>query len=284
MPQSPDVLGKRLVPDARSVRVTTFFQAKTTNPQTVGDYVGAFGDYLGPSLSLLLGDKAGGLAGLLTESAYRMSFWPSRPFTLHVKDWMPCGDGGWTGTIAVNRSFSTEDKARSNWGDGSLVTQKHATLSLAVKLVPGKDGAIDAAGVLADLESGKSRDAGTKMCPREEGNAPTPFDYTKTTTGQARGAVPANVNIQVRGTQASFTLNAGPIDKAFIITDVGSDACDRKNNYSRSTNSAITKRYAFSFDGTADPKTPNDLVGSTTISNGPEQTTYKWDLHQCTQR
>lgn len=284
VPQTPDVIGKRLVPEMHKVRVVTFFQAKTTNPTTVGDYAGAIGDYLGPSLSLILGDKLGGLAGLFTETAYRISFWPSSPLSVNVKDWVPCGEDGWMGTISMSREFALEDKAPSNWGQGSIVSQKHGRVAVLLRVAPRKGGSTDGTAIVSDSEAGKSTDSGVKVCRGENGNDMVPFEFVKSTTANARGTVSASVKITVTGDRVSFRADTDSLDKLFVITDKSTDACDPRNNKSRTVQQALTKRYGFAVDGKADPATPYDLTGTQTEANGPETTKYTWDLHQCVTR
>jgi hypothetical protein len=96
-PQQRDLTNLKRAPVNSQYAVAVQVKVKGADPKK---FLGELTDVLGPALGLSSGDIIGGLAGGITETAYRMS-WPiGGSFVFPLQDW--AADGAWTGSITVS--------------------------------------------------------------------------------------------------------------------------------------------------------------------------------------
>ena len=102
-PQESDLTKRRTTEVEKGAGVQVDVQLKGRVKGAAG-LAAALSSVFGSAISFLTLDPAGGTVGLLTEMAYRSSWYTSEPFYFPVIDWEPCGNL-WSGTIVYSAEF-----------------------------------------------------------------------------------------------------------------------------------------------------------------------------------
>jgi hypothetical protein len=194
-PQANDLSRKLVKNVERQVRVAAFVQVKTTNlPDVEKDpwpTASAVGDYLGPMIALLTGDKLGAIVGLSAETLYRSAWYSSDSFPFTVKDWQACDDR-WSGRVQAITTGRFED-SREIFDRGPAKTTRRTRMTVSASLSGGgaNTESVDFSDVSVTETTGK------QFCAT---NARPPYAdfFERDTTdrqGSGSGAVEASVTI-----------------------------------------------------------------------------------------
>ena len=97
-PQVKDLSREKLFEVSKVAGVRAWLQLKPTKIENLTSGLSTTVDVLGVVNSFASLDIASGIAGLITEAAYRLNWFPTKTYYFLVKDWEPC-TGEWGGTI-----------------------------------------------------------------------------------------------------------------------------------------------------------------------------------------
>jgi hypothetical protein len=274
--QERDLSKEKLTQTEQLVRVAAYFQAKTSDPQSATEVVSTIGDFLGPTVSLLLGDKIGGVAGLALETAYRATWCPSKPFSFTVKDWLPCTDG-WQGTVTMQRTLIFNEE-RKEAGSSIKKTSEINVIQMQAKVLPN-DGSVKGLASVTDTMNSTFTENVTQFCTSN-----TRVIGTKSGGGSST----INGSIKIDGDQFSIMLTTDSELGTRLLqkTMFGGSCADVQGKQPRSEIVDGKQRYAMAFMDKFDPNNPYELKGSKTVVEGDEKlgqvkTIYTWNLHKC---
>jgi hypothetical protein len=273
-PQDRDLSKEKLTQTQRTVRVATYFQTKTTDPKSTTETVSTIGDFLGPTVSLLLGDKLGGIAGFALETAYRATWCPSNPYSFTIKDWLPCTDG-WEGTVTMQRTQTA--KVEINATKGSIKKSMDVNvIEMQAKVLP-IDGLVKGMASVSDTTNSSYTDENTGFCTQ---------NIRVIGAKSGGGASTINGTIKIDGGQFTIILTT---DNELVTTmnqkTTFDGSCPDAKGEPRSETITGKQKYAIAVTDKFDPSNPYELKGSKTVvendTGGEIRTTYTWNLRKC---
>ena len=278
--QERDLSREKVTRKTKSVRVQTYFQMKSTNLKTTADYVGTIGDFLGPAISLMLGDKLSGGLGLALEAAYRVSFAAKDPQAVTVIDWVSCEDG-WEGTITKISEYSNSESRDSG---KNTVTESYKK-SVTVTLEAGKQNSLN--GFAAISISGKKEDKTNKMVACYQDGVGGKFiekSLVNTTLEIRSISGKSNISgsVDISNNRYSISLRTeNPVNGLLTFESSNVDECNPRANFNRRQSEKLTDNASITLSGDYNPNDPYILKGSKTVQEGVARTTYTWELHKC---
>jgi len=114
-PQVRDMSREKLIDVLKVAGVRAWLQLKPTQINDLTSGLSTTVDALGVVNSFAGLDIASGIAGLITEAAYRLNWFPTKSYYFLVKDWEPC-TGEWSGTISSSLHLKQTEKERLKTG------------------------------------------------------------------------------------------------------------------------------------------------------------------------
>jgi hypothetical protein len=136
-------------------------------------------------------DIASGIAGLITEAAYRLNWFPKKTYYFVVKDWEPC-TGEWGGTITSSLNLKQTRTERLNSGYESDYEHTY-TFNADITVGAGSKGTIDATETSFN-DQRSAPNIRTTSRPRAEPATRATLTSVLTTTALDTGQIPGSQN------------------------------------------------------------------------------------------
>ena len=141
-PQVRDMSREKLVEVLKVAGVRGWLQLKPTKIADLTSGLSTTVDALGVVNSFASLDIASGIAGLITEAAYRLNWFPTKTHYFLVKDWEPC-TGEWGGTITS--SLHLKETVEERLQTGYARDYEHTyNFNASVRVGAESTGTIDA--------------------------------------------------------------------------------------------------------------------------------------------
>lgn len=141
-PQVKDLSQDKLTEVMKVAGVRAWLQLKPTKIENLTSGLATTVDVLGVVNSFAGLDIASGIAGLITEAAYRLNWFPTKTYYFLVKDWEPC-TGEWGGTITSSLHLKQTRNERLKTGYESDYEHTY-TFKADITLGAEAKGTIDA--------------------------------------------------------------------------------------------------------------------------------------------
>jgi hypothetical protein len=282
-PQSEDLTRQVVTRQERVVRVAAFIQAKSTDLQTLmqdaWQSLSTVGDYLGPLVAYIGGDKIGASVGATAETLYRSTWYSSDEFPFTVRDWQPCNDQ-WSGRItAMTTGKSVDHRQVYDFGTETSTTRTRIRLNANMTAGSGQE-------VVDYNQSSVANLVGSEFCSRNAHPPDAPYYGRTTSETTGTGAGPAALSVTTNSANQTYTIAVAPdfeYDVAVRERKQVFQGCPSPRPPEPERRLSSKSRAAIRiFDVPTDKATPGVLIGTRTDTLMDGSTVvYTWDLRRC---
>lgn len=301
-PQARDLSREKLTEVLKVAGVRAWLQLKPTKIEDLTSGLSMAVDAANVVTSFATLDVPSGVAGLITEAAYRLNWFPTKTSYFLVKDWEPCS-GAWSGTISVKGEFRetkdgppgyvtrTEETKDEYEGRYTLTAVKDTSEGFQNGYFANSLVTIEKSYVTVEkhqnsgfCDTGRRDARGNKITEKVSGLLTVTNRHERVGAGTGR----ATVFIAPHGGEAYNILitQPQPIQGFFrSIFDYSFPRCPlwERVNSNRDERPETFHLPNIEFLATFDPKNPGVLSGSRTEKDarGKGTVTYSWNLRKC---
>ena len=301
-PQGRDLSREKLTEVLKVAGVRAWLQLKPTKIEDLTSGLSMAVDAANVVTSFATLDVPSGIAGLITEAAYRLNWFPTKTYYFLVKDWEPCV-GAWSGTISIKGEFvetkqgppgyvsRTEETKNEYEARYTLTAVKDTSEGFqngyfANSLVTIEDSytTVEKHQNTGFCDTGQRDRVGNQITHKVSGLLTVTNRHERVGAGTGK----ATVYIARQGDGAYNILIKQPQPVQGVsrsIFDYSFPQCPpwERVNSSREERPETFNLPNLEFLATFDPKNPGVLSGSRTEkdSRGKGTVTYTWNLRKC---
>lgn len=301
-PQARDLSRDKLTEVLKVGGVRAWLQLKPTKIEDLTSGLSMAVDAANVVTSFATLDVPSGVAGLITEAAYRLNWFPTKTSYFLVKDWEPCA-GAWSGTISVKGEFletkegppgyvsRTEETKNEYEARYTLTAVKDTSEGFqngyfANSLVTIEDSyvTVEKHQNSGFCDTGRRDARGNKITEKVSGLLTVTNRHERVGAGTGRPTVyiagqgEGEYNILIKQEQPIQGVRRSVLDYSFprcpLWERVNSNRDERPETFQLPN---------IEFLVPSDPKNPGILSGSRTERNarGKGTITYSWNLRKC---